>query len=1332
MVVTTGADPVFVEDKVASPLVRSTVVAAGESLVEVSADRGWMSSLPPAAFPVVIDPDLAIGPTWWASYLGGVPSSTCGVAPACGHRAGHPMIPGYPWSMWRSLNIFDLASVASAYQLTGGNYPRLLSAQVGLNRTAGSTASTQVNLHVPNAYSWEGVTGGGLLGSATSTSSYVYDVTGHMHGKLAASDTGFAFGLASDASVYNYKQFDFGLFLVVNDAPPAPSATAPPNGKAWFAKTVSAAPTLTVAPVSDSTLAPGWTAVKYHFSVSTTPPGITDYWGNVAARASEPGTSFALSPSVLKDGHTYYWRAWSSDGINMTPSPVFSFRFDRRLGTSGPSPYVDVGPLKVNAATGNAMFTWSQRPVATLGGGAAVSLTYNSLLSAGSSVVEATEGLPPGWMASWGSVPVTRLELIPGGSAVVRLADGGKEAFTWESNTWKTVEPLQNTVLRTIGTSPVQYQWESPSGWLVNFDAAGKILNATQQGDDAAPTALGYEWATLGSAKVLRKIIDPVVPSSGRTMQFLYGGETGCPVPDSAAASSGLVVAPGGLLCQITHMDGSKVAFWYRTSGSSSQISRIVDDGNGNFASGTDDQAVWDLGWDSSFKIQEIRDPQTMRQIAAGVLPNSGGVLTTPANHRTDITFDGNGRVQTITGPKPDATHSRPGATFAYPSDTVTTMTEANRTEPNGYTTRWTIDARGRAITVQDRMARATHTRWVDADTDRVQWSDTQSLTAAGATQFLRSGTVYDDRGRPIEQWGPAPRSEFGATSEANGNATGGAGTPKTTTAYDTGLTGLALTLWSNAQQSGKPTAHGHMTSAAMTTTGSPHSLIAGSDNWSLRAAGSIRFPAAGTYTVSVVANGPVRFQAGDGWADSWSTADPGAGGTVTTSTTVNVAAPDAGKWVPIVVDTADASGTGGLTIQWTPPSGPLQNVPSSELRPEFGLPTASTTRVDATTTLNTTTSYDDPATSPLNESYLGIPRVTTDDPGGANRQTIETFEPSTSGSFLRRTGRQLPAGSGSNVTYDYYTATGGPIANVCGATGTTKQLGMLKRTTQADPDGTGPELPLIREYVYDSAGRQAGYRASTAVSSEPWTCTTYDAMGRVATVAYPAWNGQSARTVTYNYRVGSNPTVTSVGDSAGTITTTSDWAGRPISTVDVWAKTSTTTYDNLGRVATAVNSGGTLGYTYGTDNQITQITLNGKPITQPAYDALTRPTGVTYPSGTSNAGNGSSGQFTYDDRGLPVGNTWTGPSSTPLTSDQVTRDLIGRVVNQSTDGFDPNGATRNYVYAATGELTSAVNFAAAPAAAAATRTTTLNRPGSDGGSFYWIPTPVGSVCWAA
>jgi hypothetical protein len=175
-----------------------------------------------------------------------------------------------------------------------------------------------------------------------------------------------------------------------------------------------------------------------------------------------------------------------------------------------------VGPVKVNAATGNAMFTWSQRPVATLGGGASVSLTYNSLLSQGSSVVDETPGLPPGWMASWASVPVTRLEVTPGGSAVVRLADGGKDAFVWAANRWKSVEQFQQSLLRTTGASPATYQWESPSGWIVNFDAAGNVTTANHQGDDVSPTALGYEWGTAGPNAVLRKVIDPVVPAEGR------------------------------------------------------------------------------------------------------------------------------------------------------------------------------------------------------------------------------------------------------------------------------------------------------------------------------------------------------------------------------------------------------------------------------------------------------------------------------------------------------------------------------------------------------------------------------------------------------------------------------------------------------------------------------------------------------------------------------------------------------------------------------------------------------------------------------------------------
>src|SRR5438067_391842 len=84
----------------------------------------------------------------------------------------------------------------------------------------------------------------------------------------------------------------------------------------------------------------------------------------------------------------------------------------------------------------------------------------------------------------------------------------------------------------------------------------------------------------------------------------------------------------------------------------------------------------------------------------------------------------------------------------------------------------------------------------------------------------------------------------------------------------------------------------------------------------------------------------------------------------------------------------------------------------------------------------------------------------------------------------------------------------------------------------------------------------------SGRIGSDDWTCTTYDARGRVQTESYPAFGGQSARTVTHNYAVSGNPLVTSVSDSAGTITTIMDLLGRVTSYVDVWGNTTTSTYD--------------------------------------------------------------------------------------------------------------------------------------------------------------------------
>jgi RHS repeat-associated protein len=365
---------------------------------------------------------------------------------------------------------------------------------------------------------------------------------------------------------------------------------------------------------------------------------------------------------------------------------------------------------------------------------------------------------------------------------------------------------------------------------------------------------------------------------------------------------------------------------------------------------------------------------------------------------------------------------------------------------------------------------------------------------------------------------------------------------------------------------------------------------------------------------------------------------------------------------------------------------------------------------------MTSTTSFDDPATSTLNESYLGIARSHTQDPGGANLTTTESFEAPGAGSYLRRTGRQLPSGAGSNVTYSYYAPAEGPVSAVCGVAAGTAQLGFLKQTTQADPDGAGAQTPIVRQYVYDAKGRQAGYRASTSVSSEPWTCTTFDDAGRPATVAYPAWGAQAARTVSYNYRVGGDPTKTSVADSAGTVSTTGDWAGRTTAYQDVWGQVTNTSYDNQGRVVQRSNGGGTVGYSYGADDQLISETLNGKPIATPVYDSMSRMTSVSYPSGAGNAGNGTSGQFSFDNRGLPASVVWRDSSNVLITSDAVNgRDLTNRITGYATDGFDVNGATDNYSYDGAGRLSGAVTFAATPAANAAARLTQYNYAATGG-----------------
>ena len=101
-----------------------------------------------------------------------------------------------------------------------------------------------------------------------------------------------------------------------------------------------------------------------------------------------------------------------------------------------------------------------------------------------------------------------------------------------------------------------------------------------------------------------------------------------------------------------------------------------------------------------------------------------------------------------------------------------------------------------------------------------------------------------------------------------------------------------------------------------------------------------------------------------------------------------------------------------------------------------------------------------------------------------------------------------------------------------------------MLRSTPAMTKGAISEVDLLRARA-EAARRLAAAESlrlePSRIGSDDWTCTTYDARGRVLTKSYPANTSAPARTVTYNYSVGGNPLVTGITDSAGTITSTAD-----------------------------------------------------------------------------------------------------------------------------------------------------------------------------------------------
>lgn len=901
--------------------------------------------------------------------------------------------------------------------------------------------------------------------------------------------------------------------------------------------------------------------------------------------------------------------------------------------------------------------------------------------------------LPAGWTLSTDTDGVSPYVRAAVSEQNITLFDDSGASHHWarQANAPNTFKPPAGetgvlTVNDVPGPEHGQITLLEDDGARSVFSGDGRLLSYVPMDVSGKAAPLRYEW----TGPRLTRVIDAI---SGLFVRLYYGTASSSD-PDcysTTTAPSGTTAdAPAGKLCRIVLPDGQQSVLWY-SSPLDGRLMQIVDPGGANTEN-------TQFGYDSTGRMSSVRDPLAYDALLAG--------RTTAADSITTIGYDAGGlsgpRVNRVTLPKPrnaaGVTQAAPERTYAYPTafgpgvtgETQVRVAGLAPAPPNGWARRVTFNDQLQALTDTDAAGVMTSTRY--RPDDQIE----RATDGAGRL----STTTYDKADRPIRQYGPAPASCFSSTGVPLSTPPSSCGTkvPQTQTAYDGGLGGLHVAWFNNTELRGAPTAQtlglaGGATDGSLQAdwgTGAPPVSGIGVDYWSLRATGYLHFPtttpvASNSYQFTLAPDDRARL-----WIDNVLVADYWQDGAWSAPLTVNYEnTRGPGAILPIRIEHNETYGGAGLALSWTPPGGVSTPIPKSNLSPAYNLVTTTTTIDSGPTTglvsnQRTTNNYGA-------KPWEGLVQTTTDAMGLATQVRYDTDQ--------RRIQRALPGGniSDSAARYtDVYYGNTETADNPC-TTATVEavnQAGRLRsNTAPASADGQ----QLVRENVYDLAGRVVASRTRSSTSTtEPWTCTTYDARGRVSTVSHPTYGNQPARTVTNNYAVSGHPLVTSLNDAAGTITTTSDILGRVIKYIDVEGVTTTTNYDQAGRATSATtartDAGAVLStqqFEYDSGGRLAKQMFNGNVVAVPTYNSAGETATVGYPSGTGNGGNNTSLTLDRDPVGQPKALTWGLPAGT--VKDEVTRSQAGNVltdtVSTTVSGLTTPAAA-SYKYDAAGRLT--------------------------------------------
>jgi RHS repeat-associated protein len=923
----------------------------------------------------------------------------------------------------------------------------------------------------------------------------------------------------------------------------------------------------------------------------------------------------------------------------------------------------------------------------------------NTFLVPSNWLTPSATGLPPGWsMSADGAAGQWTQADDEGDQVVLHSVSGDTATFTRTASGEYQPPAGDQDFLSVNGLGRLQLS--TAAGYVYTFNPDGSLGSMTTAADDRHPASLQYTYG--GTPLVLRAITDPV---SGRAVSLYYGGDSQC------STMPGFTPAPG-MLCEVSYWDGSQTQFLYN--------------GNGQLA-GVNDVDGWSLfGYDSDNRLTEIRDPLNSEWIIAQAGDDQGPAVPGSCAPSiwtlqgcvldTQVTYDSQGRVATVTQPSPDSYGPRPERTYAYASG-ATTVSIAGFNPASGYAKKSAYDSQGRITRQYTPSGLATSYAWDNAGHP--------IATADPAGE--QTTTIYDLHGDVTDTYGPAPVSCFSGGWPAGVTAPGApfigylpVASPQNTTGcqtavphehtgYDEGITGLAATYWSNGQFAGAAALHGTGAGGSEPSTfcgatggvlcaewpaGSPPVTVDASGAWALRLTGFIAISQAQAYTFKVADSQPVSLSI-DGAVIAQDNPATDAGYTPGQVNTAQGAVTlTAGTHLIDVDFTGSVSQLNEFGVFYGPSgAASLPVIPNSVLDPDYGLAT-STTDADGKVTQ---TQYGNGTVGP----ELGLPTATVTDPAGLALTTTTAYEAPGSG-YLRKTATTLP--SGATTTYVYYDGTSGPVTAACGIPAGTPQGGELE--TETDPAPAGGQ-PRATQFIYTAGGQQAGVRVGPAntITSQPWQCTYYDAHDRISSQTWPAFNGAPARTVTYfdewwqTYTYGMTSAVsdtyvpgTQVLPSELTMDTV-DYLGRVTSYTDAAGKTTTTAYNQAGQETSSTSPAGTVTMSYDANSgQLTAVALNGTTLATAGYDLATgRLTSVTYANGTTAA-------VGYDALGRENSLKFTSASGVLVAGDQVTMSPASRDVSELLDAngtslTNPNpagGTATDYTYDGAGRLTGA------------------------------------------